>query len=404
MKGDVRCLNCGQTIPPGVNNCPSCARWRQRALRQDTILILCLPVMAVLFVITGFAVKVHGAKRQALADQWSRQGEKDLKSGHPLAAVDDFRTGLLYSQDNGPLQLQLAGALFAANRAGEARDYLLRLWEDNPADGAVNLELGRIALRNGNVTQAIRYYHSAIDGVWPGGAEAHRRPIRKELYEALISRGFRTEALAELVVLSEETPDNAGLRAEVGSLFMQAHDYDAALKQFQRATGLDHRLEAAWKGAGESAYQMGDYRLARRYLLRALALDARDNQVAEMLNTSDFVLEIDPFSPHLPTADRRKRVIHAYHQALTRLKACAQSQGQTLTASTASTPLQTVYSAAVKLNSNATDSALRRDPDLEDTLMGQAFQMEQAAAKACGAPKGLDLAILLIAQRNGGPH
>ncbi|MGH9452850.1 MAG: tetratricopeptide repeat protein, partial [Terriglobia bacterium] len=289
MKGDVRCPNCGQTIPPGVKRCPSCARRRQRALRQDTILVMCLPAIVILFVITDFAVKIHSAKRQALSDQWSWRGEKDLSGGHPEAAVDDFRTALLYSEDNNRLELQLARALFAADRTDEARDYLLKLWEDNPADGAVNLELGRIALRHENVTQAIRYYHSAIDGVWQNNAEARRRPIRKELCQALIDHGLRTEALAELAALSAETPDNAARRAEVGTLFMQVQAYDVALKQYQRALRLDHRLQAAWKGAGEAAYRMGDYRLARRYLLRALALNSRDNQAAEMLNTSDFV-------------------------------------------------------------------------------------------------------------------
>ena len=404
MKGDVRCPNCGQTIPPGVRNCPFCARRKQHALRQDTILVLCLPVIGVLFAITGFAVKMHNAKWQAISAQWSTKGNKDLQAGRPQLAVDDFRTALLYSEENSLLQLQLARALIAANRSGQARDYLLKLWEDNPADGAVNLELGRIALRDGSMAQALRYYHSAIDGVWLDGADAHRRPIRKELCEALLDRGYRTEALAELVALSSETPDNANLRAEVGSLFMRAQDDDVALKQFQQALRLDPRLKAAWQGAGEAAFQLGDYRTARRYLVHALYQDSQNHQIAQMLNVANFVLEVDPFYPRLSLAQRRRRVIRVYQQALGRLKACASSQDESLDVSKAVTPLQTTHAQALKLNTEATESSLRRNPDLEDSLMNQAFQMERAASQVCGPARGLDQAILLIAQRNGEPR
>jgi tetratricopeptide (TPR) repeat protein len=388
----------------GVRSCPSCARQKQRALRQDTILFLCLPFMALLFGITGFAVKIHNAKWQAYSKEWAAKGQKELENGRPELAADDFRTALLYSQENDQLQLQLARALFAAHHTSEARDYLLKLWEDNPADGAVNLELGRIALHEGNMAQAIRYYHSAIDGVWPDGTEAHRRPIRKELCQVLIERGLKTQALAELVALSAETPDNAKLRAEVGTLFMQAQDYDVALKQFQQALRLDRRLEPAWKGAGESAFEMGDYRTARRYLLHALAQDSKDNQIAQMLKVADFVLEIDPFYPRLSAAERRGRVIQAYQQALARVRTCASAEGESLTPSPATTPLQVSYAQGIKLKKKATEGYLRRDPDQEDSLMNQAYQMEQAAAQACGPPKGLDQAILLVAQRNGGPR
>ena len=404
MKGDIRCPNCGQTIPPGIRNCPFCARRKQHALRQDTILALCLPVMAVLFAITGFAVKMHNAKWQAISAQWSAKGDKDLQEGRPQFAVDDFRTALLYSEESSLLQLQLARALFAANRTGQAHDYLLKLWEDNPADGAVNLEMGRIALRDGNMAQAIRYYHSAIDGVWPDGADVHRRPVRRELCQALLDRGYRTEALAELAALSAETPDNANLRAEVGLLFMRAQDDDVALKQFQQALRLDRHLEVAWKGAGEASFHLGDYQTARRYLLHALYQDSQNHQIAQMLNVADFVLEVDPFYPRLSLAQRRRRVIRVYQQALARLKACASSQDENLEVSKPVTPLQTAYAQGLKLNIEATERALRRDPDLEDGLMNQAFQMEQAASEVCGPAQGLDQAILLIAQRNGGPR
>jgi tetratricopeptide (TPR) repeat protein len=402
MKGDVRCRVCGQTIPPGVSRCPTCKLRKRQALRQDTILLLCLPVMAVLLAVTGFAVKVYDAKQQALSAEWAARGRKALASGHPQEAVEAFRTAVLYSHDNSLIELHLAQALLAANRTDEARDYLLRLWEDNPADGPVNLELGRVALRNGNVTPAIRYYHSAIDGVWPDGSEAHRRPVREELCEALLARGMRTEALAELAALSAETPNDAGLVAQVGDLFLRADEYDVALRQFNRALSLNHNLESARKGAGIAAYEVGDYRTARHYLLEALSGDPKDSEIAQMLNTADFVLELDPYYPGLSSSARRTRVLRIYHQALDRTKACAPQAGESLKDSQNPSPLGDAYLQGERLLSKATNAALRRNPDLEDDLMKQAFQLEEASNDACGAPKGIDEAIVLIARKSKG--
>ena len=105
----------------------------------------------------------------------------------PREAVADFRNALAYSRDNDLYRLRLAQALMADHRPQEARSHLLSLWEKEPGDGTLNLELARLAAMWGDTPQAVRYYHAAIYGVWPDEPMAHRWQIRFELSEYLLA-------------------------------------------------------------------------------------------------------------------------------------------------------------------------------------------------------------------------
>jgi hypothetical protein len=63
----------------------------------------------------------------------------------------------------------------AMTASEKAYAYLINLWEREPENGLVNLELARIAAQKGDTEQALRYYHNAIYAVWPGDQEVQRR-------------------------------------------------------------------------------------------------------------------------------------------------------------------------------------------------------------------------------------
>lgn len=402
MEGDRICEKCGQVIPRGTAKCPNCASLQRLNLRRETILLICLALLAVLFVITGFAVKLYHNREKALGGHWYTRGEESLQNGNPEAAVLDFRTALLHAADNPVYQLRLAQALIDSNRLVEARSYLLRLWETNPADGQVNLELARVAMRQGNVPEVISYFHNAIDGVWPSNSEDQRRKLREQLCEYLIEKGRRTEALAELMALSSQTPDNAQLRTQVAELFLKAQDYDIALGEFRRSMRLDRQQPEAWAGAGEAAFQMGNYRVAREYLSHAISENPRNKDAARFLGATNQVLQMDPFDRRVPAAERRRRVMAAFEQAWNRLTTCATSRGESLQAPNPQIDLQKAYASALKIKPNVRERNLRRDPDLMDSTMSLVFQIEHVTAEACGTPQGADLALLLIGSKNGG--
>ncbi len=401
MQEDKICPKCGQMIPSDTSECPICANWLGFNLRRETLLLLCFILLGVLFVITGFVVKFYHAHEKALAEEWYQRGEARLAENKPQDAILDFRTALFHEGGNAHYQLRLAQALVASGHLEEARTYLMRLWQSDPASGPVNLELARLAMRRGDIPQVINYYHNAIDGVWQGVSEQQRRNLRESLCEYLIEHGRRAEAVAELMALSAETPDNPQLRTQVGDLYLKAQDYDSALKEFRRSLRLDRKQGAAWAGAGRAEFGMGNYRAARGYLTHALELDPKDADSARMLEMANRVLAIDPFERFVSTRVRRQRVIFAFQHALARMESCAQSRGENLNASTPQTDLQKLYASALKVKPKMREQILRRNPDLIDSAMALVFQTEQVIARQCGPPHGIDRALLLIAQKNG---
>lgn len=402
MTGDKVCEKCGQLIPRGTAVCPMCANPLGFSLRRETALLLSFLALVILFAITGILVKQYHARERALGRQWYARGQRNSASGRSAEAIIDFRTALFHVQANPAYQLRLAQSLVDSGSLVEARGYLLRLWETDPADGPVNLELARLAMRTGDIPRVIRYYHSAIDGVWPPGvAHAKPRELRQALCEYLIDHNRRTEALAELTELSNETPNNARLRAEVASLFLKAQDYDTALEQFRRALRLNRREPGAWAGAGEAAFMMGNYVTARDYLSRAVIENPHDRKSAATLETAKDVIALNPFDRRVPASMRRKRAIAAFSIAVHRLKTCASSRGEKLGGANPQTGLQRLYAAAMKMQPQMRESRLRSNPDLLDSGMSLVFQIEQSATRECGQPAGKDLALSLIGSKAG---
>lgn len=404
MREDRICPRCGQTIPGGTQDCPICRRWLDFHLRRETLLLVSFAGVAILFVITGLVVKWYHSREQRLAWYWYTQGEANLGRARAPQALSDFRNALFHQPGDSAYQLRLAQALVAMGRLDEAQTYLLRLWDSDPANGPVNLELGRVAMKKDDLPRVITYYHSAIDGVW-NRQHAGRRRMRQELCEYLIAHGRRDEALAELTALSAETPANPGLRRQVAELFLKAQDYDVALKQFRQALRLNPKQPQAWAGAGRAAFALGDYRTARSDLERALAQNRTDTDAARLLRLAGYILQIDPFDRRVTIGERRRRTILAFQRAAARLNDCAKVKGQSLGAPNPQSNLEQAHAEAMKMRPQVKMAVFRRDPDLLDSVMDLVFRIERLAANDCGAPASeMDQALLVLAAHYGGPE
>ena len=114
----------------------------QFSVRPATLAAI-LVATAVLFAITFFFTRAYKNKEAGLARQMFSRGQQELSSGHPRKAVADLRTALYYSRDDRNYRLALAQALAADHRIEEATLYFMSLWESEPGNGFINLELAR---------------------------------------------------------------------------------------------------------------------------------------------------------------------------------------------------------------------------------------------------------------------
>jgi tetratricopeptide (TPR) repeat protein len=267
---------------------------------RETVMFSSFVLLAGLFIVTGFLSKIFHAQEASLARHWAAQGEAQLRSGDAPAAIEDYRSALVYEPDDRQDEFRLVQALEAAGRTEEAEAYLTRLLEPSPGNGEVNRELGRLAARKGLEQEAIDYYHGAINGAWADHPRQQRIASREELSSFLLDAGDTTRAEDELLALAATVPDDDATDVlQTAGLFLRTGNVAGALREYQIALKTDPRNPVALTGAGTCAYQIGDYRAAEDYLSRTQREGNRNAAVDDMLE------KIRSTVPH-PDRDAKK--------------------------------------------------------------------------------------------------
>jgi tetratricopeptide (TPR) repeat protein len=363
-------------------------------------MLVLLSVLAVIFflAVTGLS-RGYRSQRASLGGRWFSRGVADLNAKHYDAAVTEFRAALLYSRDEYSYQLNLAEALIGLGHTGEAFAYLVNLWDREPDNGLVNLQLARILGQRGQIDQAVRYYHNAVYAAWPPGQEGKRRETRLELIELLLRAKRQGDAQAELMALAANDGDEASLQLQIGDLFIGAGDYERALEAYRTILKNDDRNAAALAGAGNAAFQLERYALAQQYLESAARVNPNDTENAQRLQMTEMVLRMDPFRPQISTADRNKNFVDAFAIAGQRLKTCPLPSRDTFGATGSAPSLIDEWS---NLKPRITEAGLRKKPDLAQSAMDLVSRIERQTSNVCGPPTGPDLALLLIAKLHEG--
>lgn len=371
-------------------------------LSREPLILGLLSALAVLaFLAVGGLSRIYHAQQQSLGNRWFTRGVADLKVQHYELAVNEFRTALLYSRDDYSYQLQLAEALIGLKRTNEAYAYLINLWEREPENGLVNLELARIAAHRGETEQALRYYHNAIYAIWPGDQEVERRDVRWELIEYLLGINAKAQAQSELIALAANLGNEPSLHKRAGDFFLQAQDYEHALAEYRTSLKLDRHNPGALAGAGLAAFELGRYDMAERYLQADVSADPSDAQSADRLKTAELVVRMDPFRRQLSVAQRNRIVIEAFAAAGERLKSCT-AVGNSSPQVSSATSQPGLADDWAKMKPQITEPGLRRDPDLVEAAMNLVFDIERRTNTVCGSPTGADLALLLISKLHEG--
>lgn len=360
------------------------------------MILATLTVLAVVFfvAVTGLS-RAHQAERQAIGERWFNRGIADLSAKRYDAAVTDIRAALLYSPDEYSYQLNLSEALIGQGHTGQALAYLKNLWDREPENGIVNLELARIAAQRGESDDAIRYYHNAVYAVWPIDQERMRRDARLELIDLLLRIHDKAQAQGELIALAASVGPDPVQQGRIGELFLRAEDYEHAKGAFETVLKSDGHNAEALAGAGYAAFEVGQYALAQHYLQAALAANAHDTTSANRLMTTQMVLHMDPFRRQIPVGERDRIVVEAFEAAGERLKTCK------LPFISAAT-LPSLNDEWTHLKPQITVKGLRRNPDLVETAMDLVFRIERETRTVCGTPTGADLALLLISKMHEG--
>lgn len=358
--------------------------WIQRHIIA-TLVVALVPA----FTVTALLASAYKQEQREHAAAWVSSGDEALRSGSPAEAIEAYRTALTFARENRPLLLSLARALRMAGRDAEARAYLLTLWNDQPGNGPINLELARLAATRGDVPTALRYYHGAVEGAWAERAEEQRRTARLELTRFLVAARALPQARVEVMALEQDLPADLERRREIARLMLASGLQPEALTLYEAILSEAPADVEALTTAGVIAFEEGTYATAVRYLTRAVTAGPPSQSVRDMLETARAVQALDPFGRRLPLRERARRTSRVLDIALQRLAACP--------ADSPDPAVDAVREAAAQAQPKIRRN-LPRDADLVESTMDLAFSIERAAA-GCREATPLDRAVDLLGQQ-----
>jgi len=361
---------------------------RRRLMLRDGLTFLTLTVVAlVLAAVTTLLFRTFESHREALAVEWAQRGQTALEQGRSDEAVRALRASLEYRPGDRENQLALARALEANGHTAEAETYFLNLWQAQPGDGPINLQLARLERSRGKAEAAINYYRAAVFGVWSGDAPVRRRDTRLELSRYLIERGQAEAAVAELLIAAGNNPD-AATQLAIAEALEAARDAKDAFVAYRNAAAVEADRGVADAKAGELCYRMGDYACAANLLSTALQGKAWTDEQKDRMSTlreNAVRLQVLAFGKELPSAQRAAHLLDDAKLAQARMKSCAESHADAMQ------PLQEKWKA---LDTDKHRAALRQDGDLQEEFGALVFETEMTAAQACGAATGDDALLL----------
>jgi len=416
---------------------------RRRLIFADSLALVTLfAITALLAVSTNYLYQSYASHQTKLADRWLQRGEQAMHDGKPQAAIDALSSALAFDPNQRNTQIKLAEALASAGRVQQATVYFNSLLESEQGSGLINLQLARLAVRQGDATQAIDDYQRAIYGNWEGDGYVRRREVRFELIKYLIEHQQLDRARSELLVASGNAPeDDISVQLEIARLMELAQDPSDALHLYKTILHRHPSLREALEGAGSTAFQLGRYLEAKHYLGHSLEGPAVDKEPAaaiatsrENLNQATRLLALYP-SPGLRPSERMARILTDRKLAMARLAECTQdrtagrandSPQASAPAVKSSNPLQSFASrfsrhpapTAPKPTANPAPidplldltqrwqqlpvtmsvSDLEKDPELAQAQIQLIYDTELVTQQVCGAPAGDDALLLRIAQ------
>jgi tetratricopeptide (TPR) repeat protein len=417
---------------------------RRRLLFSDSLALITLfATTALLAVLTNYLYRSYASHQVELANRWLERGQQAMRGGKPQAAIDALSSALAYAPGERAIEIQLAEALASAGRLQEASVYFDALLETQQGDGLINLQLARIAARQGNESQAIENYQRAIYGSWEGDGYVRRRSVRFELINYLVSKQRLDQARNELLVASGNAPDDdITVQLDIARTMEQAQDPSDALNLYKKILRRHASLREALEGAGRTAFQLGHYLQAKRYLAHALEGPGVEQEPAaataqnrERLAEATRLLQLYP-SSRVGLGERSSRILADRKLAMARLAECIQDKAaaKDSTAAPQSEPSSTPKSNPLanlashfsrhtttpapsqpiaappvdprqglaerwrQLPAKISVTALEKDPELTQTQIQLIYDTEIVTQAVCGAPAGDDALLLRIAQ------
>jgi Flp pilus assembly protein TadD len=287
-----------------------------------TFAVILVTIAGLLLFDTGLAsLDVSG--RKVFAAREFDTGERLIAEGRIEQGVEHLRAASTLDGENSVYGIALAQATLADGRPRAAEQMLMPLLERDPANGAANLAMARVLAKEERNADAKAYYHSAIYGLWPQGAERDRTAARFELIDLLARSNEKQELLSELLPIQDDSTNDAAQRKRIAHLFVVAGLPARAVAIFREVLRRDQRDAEAYVGLAEAALSIGDFATARTDLLAAQKLMPADsNSLKSRMILTDSVIALDPTQVGLSLPEQVRRSRNLLQLTLASVRHC----------------------------------------------------------------------------------
>ena len=297
-----------------------------RAVDASIFIATILGIVALIAVMLSFDVflaRIDRSESDGHAADEYREGIHLLQLGRASDALERFASATAIDRENVTYALALGDAMLRAGRISEADATLRALLDRAENDGAVNLTMAHVMIREGKDHDAKAYFHRAIFGQWGADSLERRTQVRFELIDLLARRGDTRELLAELLPFEEVSPDSVALRRRLGALFLRAGSPARAANMFRQVVRRDPSDADSYAGLGEAALALGNFHAARTDFLEAERLRPDDARLNARRALTDTVMALDPTARGIGAAARSARSQTLLARTLFAVNACA---------------------------------------------------------------------------------
>lgn len=312
-----------------------------------TFAIILAAIVGLLLFDTGLAT-VDVRQRKIYAAREFAAGQALIMKGGIEPGIEHLRAASTLDADNSAYGVGLAQAILADDRPADAEQMLLPLLEREPNDGAANLAMARVLEKEGRIDESKSYYHRAIYGVWPRGADKNRTVARFELIDLLARTNAKQELLSELLPMQDDSTNDAAARKRIAHLFVVAGSPSRAVTIYRDVLRKDSHDADAYVGLAEAALSLGDFSTARADLLAAQKLVPADSSAIQgRIVLTDSVTALDPTQRGLSLPEQYRRSKNLLRMTLASARSCLSAQAPQVAAALDSATLQVSSANAV---------------------------------------------------------
>jgi tetratricopeptide (TPR) repeat protein len=312
-----------------------------------TFAVVLAAIVGLLLFDTALAT-VDVRQRKIFAAREFAAGQASIATGSIEQGIEQLREASTLDAENSTYGVGLAQAILADQRPADAEQMLLPLLELNPNDGATNLAMARVLEKEGRIEDAKSYYHRAIYGAWPRGADQNRTVARFELIDLLARTNAKQELLSELLPMQEDSTNSAAQRKRIAHLFVVAGSPSRAVTIYRDVLKKDSHDADAYVGLAEAALSLGDFTTARADLLAAQKLVPADSSVIQgRIVLTDSVTAMDPTQRGLSIQEQYRRSKNILRMTLASARSCLARQAPQVAAALDSATLQVSSASAV---------------------------------------------------------